>query len=164
MKIKYDEEALEFIGKLSDGGMRDAITLMDKCLSYSNELTIDNVVKALGVADYDTMMSLTDAVLENNAGYIIEQIEKVHSEGKDLKQFIKDYINFILDIKKYMILGKFEYISIPNIQSNIEWLDTIKDYDKISDLLSMLINLNSDIKYDSSPKYMIEAMLIGGVK
>ena len=158
------DEALEYLSKLADGGMRDAISLMDKCLSYSKDLTIENVIKALGVANYDTMMSITDAVLEDNAGYIIEQIETVYSEGKDLKQFIKDYTNFILDVKKYMILGEFEYLQIPQTKHMEEWLDSVKDYDKISDLLSALINLNSTIKYDSSPKYTIEAYMLEVIK
>jgi len=51
--IKYDSDALEYIAKIADGGMRDAITLMDKALSYSLDLTLENVVKALGVTNYD---------------------------------------------------------------------------------------------------------------
>ena len=57
--------AVEYISKLADGGMRDAITLMDKCLSYSSELTVENIVKALGVADYDTMMEKVEADRHN---------------------------------------------------------------------------------------------------
>lgn len=118
MKIKYDEEALEFIGKLSDGGMRDAITLMDKCLSYSRELTVENVVKALGVTDYQTMKALTLNLMINASDNIIELIEQIHADGKDLKQFIKQYINFILDVKKYFILGSFDYLSLPQTEDN----------------------------------------------
>ena len=69
-----DADALEYISKIADGGMRDAITLMDKCLSYSNELTLDNVVKALGVTDYDTMFKLNDSFFDDDKAKMIEII------------------------------------------------------------------------------------------
>ena len=43
---EWDKEALEYIIKIADGGMRDAITLLDKCLSYSGDITVENVVNA----------------------------------------------------------------------------------------------------------------------
>lgn len=165
MKIKYDEEALEFIGKLADGGMRDAITLMDKCLAYSKELTIDNVVKALGVADYDIMVQLVSNIIYPDSAEIIKIIEDIHNSGKDLKQFIRQLINFVLDIKKYIILKSYDYINIPKTDWAEGFLGQMeKDEDKVTDLLDLLIKINTEIKYDSSPKYMIEAMIIGGLK
>ena len=157
-------EALEYLAKLADGGMRDAITLMDKCLSYNKELTIENIVKALGVADYDTMMDLVSNIIQNDAERIIRTIEEIHSDGKDLKQFIKQFLNFVLDIKKYAILDSFDYIQIPQNNGIEGFLKTMVDeFDKISDLLDLLIKIHTEIKYDSSPKYMIEAMLLGGL-
>ena len=166
----YDLDAVEYIAKLADGGLRDSLSLLDKCLSYSNELTVENIVKALGVADYKTMIDLTDSFINKDAGYIIKIIEQVHNEGKDLKQFIRQYINFILDIKKYLILGKFDYLNLPQTDDIQLMLKNIMaDVDRgsfniISDLLDLLIRINSEIKYDSSPKYMIEAMLLEGMK
>lgn len=161
----WNDSALEYLAKLSDGGMRDAITLMDKCLSYSKDLIMENVVKALGVADYETMQALTDALYPKaNNEAILDIIEGIHADGKDLKQFIRQYINFVLDIKKFIILNEFEYLSIPETAEMSDWLKSHTDYDSISDLLDLLIKINSEIKYDSSPKYMIEAMLLGGGK
>ena len=162
--------ALEYIAKLADGGMRDAITLMDKCLSYSSELTVDNIVKALGVADYSVMIDLTDSYINTERKQIIKLIEQIHSDGKDLKQFVRQYIDFILDIKKYMILEDFSYISLPKIDSIETMLKNIKadedrgSWDIISELLDKLLKLNTDIKYDPAPKCIIEAVLIGGIR
>ena len=159
----HDIDAIEYLAKLADGGMRDAITLMDKCLSYNNDLTVENIVNALGVANYDTMMDLVSNIIQCDSKCIIKDIEEVHSSGKDLKQFVKQLLNFVLDIKKYIIFKSFEYIQIPYSDSMEEFLETMsKEYDKISDLLDLLIRINTEIKYDSSPKYLIEAMLIGG--
>ena len=157
-------EALEYIAKLADGGLRDAITMLDKCLSYNSNLSMENIVKALGVVDYDVMRSLTNAIMVKDYKGIIEVIEEVHMSGKDLKQFIRQYMNFVVDIAKYNIIPTFDYIQIPNIETNQNFLNKItKVYgSSINELLELVIKLNSEIKYDSSPKYLIEAMLIGG--
>lgn len=163
----HDMDALEYLAKLADGGMRDAITLMDKCLSYNADLTVSNIVKALGVSDYATMIDLTDSIINKEQKAIIKIIESIHSSGIDLKQFIRQYINFVLDIKKWLITEDFSFINLPQtddielVLKNIK-ADMPESWDRISDLLETLIKINSEVKYDSSPKYLIEAMLIGG--
>ena len=156
--------ALEYIAKIADGGMRDAITMLDKCLAYSKELTLDNVVTALGVADYDTMMDLTDCLIKLDAAGVIQIIEELHSAGKDLKQFVRQYMQFILDVNKYILRVPWEYMNIPRLEPYEKWLDMLHEdnIDYMNSLLSTLVNLNSEIKYSPSPKYDIEARLMGG--
>lgn len=155
-----DNEAVEYLAKIADGGMRDAITMMDKCLSYSDELTMDNVVKALGLNDYDVMFRLNTSILENKGSDIIDIVENIHSSGKDLKIFMRSYMQFLLDVCKYHMLGDFKYVNIPSIYK--DELDSDGDYEKsrLRDLLPKIIKLNSDIRWDNSPKYIIEAVLL----
>ena len=158
--IHLDIDATNYIAKIADGGMRDAITMMDKCLSYSEELTMENVVDALGLNDYNIMFELNTAIMENDPDDIIYIIEHIHASGKDLKIFMRSYMQFLLDICKYNILGDFKYVNIPNIYENefAEYGDYEKS--KVKDLLAKVIKLNSDIKWDASPKYVIEATLL----
>ena len=156
----YKQDALDYIAKLADGGMRDAITLMDKCLSYDTNLTLENVIKALGITGYDTMFYLTDSIITNETESVIKTIEDVHRSGKDLKHFIKTYTNFVLDLCKYGCLGTFDYIEIPNTYK--ERMDKYNDhaYEDFTRLLNTLVQLNADIKFDPSPKATIEAVLV----
>jgi len=162
--ISWNDNALEYIAKIADGGMRDAITMLDKCLAYSPEVFIENVVKTLGVADYDNMFELTDSLLYADDKKLIELIEELHASGKDLKQFIKDYTHFVLDVKKYVIDCPIQYISIPQVAGYMESLDEYRHvddvYDKLSTILSSLIELCSSIRYSTSPKIDIEASLM----
>jgi len=157
-----DYGAIEYIAKIADGGMRDAITLLDKCLAYSSDLTVENVVKALGTVDYDIMFSLTSALGRAENIKVIEIIETIHSNGKDLKQFVKSYIQFILDISKYYLNCEWRYIQIPRLAEYEKKLEWFKDFDTdwFMSLLSMLIRLNADIKYSSTAKFDIESALL----
>jgi DNA polymerase-3 subunit gamma/tau len=148
-------DALEYIAKIADGGMRDAITLLDKCLAFSTEVTLENVVKAVGATDYDTMIRLTKAILADDEATMFEIIDGVHNAGKDLKLFIRSYLEFILDVCKYDVTKSFELIKIPQYYK----ADIEKFLEIGSKLLKCLLRLNNDIKYDANPKFLIEAEL-----
>ena len=155
-------DAVEYIAKLADGGMRDAITLMDKCLAYSKDLTLENVVKALGTTDYDTMFKLTDCLITNQPKEAIQIIERIFNDGKDLKTFVRQYVQFLLDLCKYGIGGDWIYLQIPRLPEYEKWLDECDNttFDVIQRWLSVFVNLNADIKWSQSVKYDIEATLI----
>lgn len=159
-EIDWEATAVDYIAKLADGGMRDAITLMDKCLAYSTNLTIKNVISALGTVDYDTMIALTNAIIiARDSADTIRIIEGVHRNGKDLKQFIKTYMNFMLDVNKYICLKSFDYLEIPIVhEDDINYISGYKN--ECKKLLGTLIRLNAEVKWDTAPKSMIEATLI----
>ena len=157
-KITYTKEAIEYLAKLSQGGMRDALTMLDKCLAYSNELTVDNVVRALGLPDYDVMCSLLSAVVEDNVIDKLDMINTIFMSGYDLKQFIKHFTNFVLDGIKYN-LGVSEYMECATTQ---EVIDTFETFSPSAELLASLIKLQNDIKWDSNPKARIESWCVTG--
>lgn len=156
------EEALEYIAKIADGGLRDAITMMDKCLAYSPELTLQNVVDVLGTADYDDMMKLTDDIIESQTKSVISIIEDLYGQGKDLKQFIKTYLQFLLDVQKVAIGCDWKYINIPKLDTYEKWLSDMSDYefDVCLRLMDLMMRMNMEVKYSSSVKYDLEAALV----
>lgn len=156
----FEEEALNYIAKLADGGMRDSITLMEKVLGYSNCVNMENVVKALGTVDYSTMFDLTDYICKMDKKSVIELIETIHSNGLDLKQFIKNYNYFVLDLCKYGVLGSFDYLQMPSTCSDRIKKYTKEDFAFFTTLLNEVINLNTSIKWESTPKPIIESTFI----
>lgn len=155
-------EALEYISKIADGGMRDAITLLDKVLSYSTNLTLENVIKALGTVNYDVMMQLTEAIYYYDAEKSIKILYDLYNEGKDLKQFVKDYLLFLIDIVMYGRGCDFKYLTIPKIFAYEKFLDELgaDEYQVIDNVLADWVKLNSEIKYSLTPKADIEVILL----
>lgn len=154
------KDALEYIAKIADGGMRDGITLMDKCLSFSSDLTVENVIKALGVADYNTMFDLNNAFFENDKTKLIKIVSDVYSSGMDLKLFIKNYFEFLLDLNVYCLTKDLTMTKIPEI-----WVDEMKSYGNhewsvSNNLLTYITDLQSSIKWEQNPKAVIIAKFI----
>lgn len=159
--IDWEATAVSLIAKLANGGMREAITLMDKCLSYSKDLTECNVIKALGVANYSVMFGLNDAIISSDLKEVFNIVNSIYAEGIDLKQFMKTYFEFLLDIEKYYVLKNFDSIKIPSSYS--QKLSSYSDNQKVTDtmlpLLKLVMQLNSDLKWEKNPKDLIEASL-----
>ena len=160
----WEQEALEYIAKLSSGGMRTAITHLDKVMSFG-KVELQTVVKVLGVANYTTMMDLTNYMIAGDRESVISIIEDMYNDGVDLKQFVRQYINFVLDVKKAVLIGDMKYTQLPETREVKEFIDYYRTdmelfSDDMSKLLTVLVNLNNDIKYDSSPKSLIEICLL----
>lgn len=155
----YEDEAISYIAKLADGGMRDSITLLEKTLAYDSNVTMESVTKALGTVDYTVMFDLTDSICKMDKKSVIEIVETIYRNGIDLKQFIKNYNYFVLDLCKYDILRNFDYLQIPSVYSN-RMKYTKDDYAFFTTLLNEVINLNSNIKWEATPKPIVESTFI----
>lgn len=153
----YDLDAVEYIAKVSNGGMRDAITLMDKCLSLSSDLTLKNVLQTIGGEDYSTFILFLTALQNKEKGTAITTIENIYNAGKDVKQFMKDFAKFILEVEKYALYKNFDYISLPNTLENE--LEQLID-DTVFDVMDFIVSLNNQIKWDTDPKTLIELSIL----
>lgn len=154
--IRYPE-ALEYIAKVCNGGMRDAITLLDKCLSLSHDLTLENVLKTIGAEDYNTFILFLTALQNKEKGTAITTIENVYNAGKDVKQFMKDFAKFVLEVEKYALYKNFTYISLPNTLENE--LEQLID-DSLFDVMDFIVSINNQIKWDNDPKTLIELSIL----
>lgn len=156
-----ETEALDYIAKIADGGMRDAITLMDKCLSYSENLTVANVTEALGLTDYKVMFDLIHDILKRDELGVINKINDTYYSGIDLKLFCKLFFEFLLDLTIYEINKDLSNTKIPLSWSSYleNWFSTA-DFVPIRKALNMMLGLNNEIKWEQNPKPLIIAKLI----
>ena len=159
--IPVDKEALDYIAKIADGGMRDAITLMDKCLSYNENLTVANVTEALGLTDYKVMFDLIHDILKRDETGVINKINDTYYSGIALKLFCKLFFEFLLDLTIYEITKDLSNTKIPLSWSSYleNWFSTA-DFVPIRKALNMMLELNNEIKWEQNPKPLIIAKLI----
>lgn len=158
----YTLEALEYIAKLADGGMRDALTMLDKCLAYSSELTLQKVVDALGAVEYDTMFDLTCKFVMKDKLGVVEVIDGLYSDGKNLQQFIKQYTSFMLDVIKWCIGSDWKLLKIPKLPQYEEQVEMFGHpyFNECVKLLNALVRISSEIKYSPTVKEDIESELL----
>lgn len=158
-QIQASAEAIEYLAKLANGGMRDALTMLDKCLAYTNTLAIDEITDALGIADYEYMMSLLSCYSANNNADMLKIINDVYTSGFDLKQFIRQFTDFVLNCYKHLLGVDNKYLSCPTTKNILNLFDKC-EIGSIDSLLKSLVNLQAEIKWDVNPKSRIEAWCI----
>ena len=113
MDITYTEDALAYIAKLSNGGMRDAITSLDKCLAFSNDITSELLVKALDLPNYDDYFALLNALVKKDNAGITNTIDLVYNSGTNFTKWFEGFHSFLCNIVKYVMLKDISRTMIP---------------------------------------------------
>ena len=91
-------DAASLIAKLADGGMRDALALLDQCASFSSEITEETVVQAAGVSGNDDLFALTDCIIAEDASGALGVIDKLYHAAKDLQVLLDELCSHFRDM------------------------------------------------------------------
>ncbi|MBR0146636.1 MAG: DNA polymerase III subunit gamma/tau [Eubacterium sp.] len=98
--VPATREALEYIARAADGSMRDALSILDECVSYhlGEELTLDRVLGTIGAVDTEVFERLTEKIGEDDPVAVMELIHEVVWKGTDLTRFVDDYVWFLRNL------------------------------------------------------------------
>ena len=161
------EESCDYIAKLSCGGMRDAISMLEKCAGYSKDLCITNVIQSLGNFSFETFIDLTNALVDRNQQEVLNIIETCFNSGNDLKLFIEQYLDFVLDLNKYCLFNDISLTKIPaSLEANntprcIKYVVGIENnVAYFNRLMSKIFDIKNSLRYDTMPKTTISVGLI----
>ena len=91
--VKLTEDAARLISRLSDGGMRDAVSLLDQCISVSNDIDEETVRATAGIAGTDHLFALAECVREHNAPEALKIIDELHDQSKDLMLLLDELLS-----------------------------------------------------------------------
>jgi len=88
LNVEYDDRALKLIAANSEGAMRDALSILDRCISFNgNKIDYDTVINLLGTVNYEVIMEVAESIVESNTIKTIELINDILNNGKDLIYF-----------------------------------------------------------------------------
>jgi DNA polymerase-3 subunit gamma/tau len=160
-QIEYNDDAIEFIAKLSDGGMRDSIASLEKVADYGH-VNIDNTLECLGSYSYAMFFTLVNAIIDGRDDIVLQVIDDVHSQGSDLKIFVEQFLNFCLDLSKYAIFGNCSLTKLPSSMEdemkNATAIENAKSYYVY--LIDKLLDLKMMLKNDTNIKDTIEVCFL----
>lgn len=115
-----DDNSLKLISRVSDGAMRDSLSILDQAISMGNgKVDYNMVVSMLGLVTNESLFKLTDAVLDKNIENSMKIVDDIVYSGKDLSYFIKDMINHMRNLMMVKVTKNPEEImdmSLENIK------------------------------------------------
>ncbi len=98
--IPVEDRALEYLAVLGDGSMRDALSLMERCVNFhvGKALSYEMVLEVLGTADLSSFSGLFGAVVGGDVKACLDILQRVLLEGRELRQFCSDYLQYLRDL------------------------------------------------------------------
>lgn len=158
--INVDDASLSYIAKTSTGSMRNAIVALESCSALKENLTLEDVTSVLATVGYEDHFSLLSGLLSKDSKKVISLINKAYDAGKDMKQFMTEFMWTVCDACNYQIFNSFEYISIPKLASYEQFLRSL-DMQRCLNILEWSKQLVATIKYESNPfnLILVEVML-----
>ena len=155
--IQYSVDALNLIAELSEGAMRDALSILERCSQgEDNNITEQKVKELVGIPKLEYISGITKAILEYDVNSSLEISNKIILEGKDLTNFLWEIIKYIRDI---MILKTTENSS--NIYSEDDknlMQDLTKNVskDRLLQIIYTLSDLENEIKWSSQKNIIFQ--------
>ncbi|MFU0801082.1 MAG: DNA polymerase III subunit gamma/tau [Xylanivirga thermophila] len=161
--FNIDEEAIDTIARWSEGGMRDALSLMDECVGFCGEhISNSDVLAILGTADQRFIFEFADNMLENNVSALFEMINDIIEDGKNISVFLKDIIYHMRNLMLIKVCGvKNDLLDMSDA--------TLKDYglqaqragiEKITRIVDILTGLDSQLKWSTQPRVILELAMV----
>lgn len=145
--LEYDNAALEFIAKTSEGGMRDALSIMDQAIAFGDErLTLQDALNVTGSVDEAALNDLFKDVVEGNVKEAFGRYHHFISEGKEVNRLINDMIYFVRDTIMIKTSNEsIEYDALVSFE-----LDTLyRMIDIINDtLVSIRFSVNQNVHFE----------------
>lgn len=100
--VDYDDKALKVIAKAAEGGMRDALSLLDQVISFGdNNVTLDNALLVTGSVTQESLFNYLKFVLSKDTTNALKEIQQIVEQGKDANRLIEDLINYCRDLLLY---------------------------------------------------------------
>ncbi|NCB02293.1 MAG: DNA polymerase III subunit gamma/tau, partial [Spirochaetia bacterium] len=155
--VKAEDEALFWIAKESTGSMRDAYTLFDQILSFSDgHITLDGILQKLGIAGVDSINTLLTHVIKEDSRQAMEMVDEILTSGVSVEQCIKDiasYLRVVLLMKR-----NIENESILGMQKSSISEEVISTFneEQLEAALHLFLQLYKDVRYSLSPRFELE--------
>ena len=157
-----DEDALKMIARAAEGGMRDALSLLDQAISFSQErVTVEDALTVTGSVSQGFLNKLAKAVIEKDVASGLGALEELLFHGKDPARFIEDFILYYRDMLLYKTAPNLEE-SLDRVLLDEEFrqLAETVPYDQIYQLIELLNKTQQDMRWTNHPRIFLEVAIV----
>lgn len=161
--VEVDERALNLIARNSQGALRDALSILDQCISFSdNNIDYTDVVDLLGTVNIEQLFGMAEYIIKEDTKKCIEILNEFVIWGKDIKNLIDDLVDHFRNLMVCKVSNDLdEIISLP--EEIIEKLKTQADLIEINDIIRIINILSSaqdTMKISSNPRVLAEISIM----
>jgi len=161
--IKYEVQALKMIAKRSNGGMRDAQSLLEQLNLLPEGITINNIQNLLGEVSESELTNLIKSLVENNPESLIDTCNKLYDAGNEPLQIIIGLLNITRDLLLHTTNNKYSdlYYTSDEFRDELDKISKTINKSKIINWHNNLRNIEYQIKSSDNPRLWFEIHLTG---
>ncbi len=163
LKIDADEEALQLISRSAEGGMRDALSILDQCISFGgNSITTEDVNLVLGTVNSEFLFRITKSFINCDITEGLKLVDNLVREGKDVRQFTKDLTQHFRNLLLAEVCGQAEEL-IPvsvDLLTELRKMASGLGRNRIIALIELFTSAEREIKWASQPRLILELAMI----
>lgn len=162
MGLNADKDALSVIAIQADGGMRDALSLLDQCLAFTkDELTVTQVRKVLGLVGHDWIWQITDALAQKDSQTILTVLDEVIAQGKEIKQLLNELVLHFRSIMLYKASNKLLNLNMYFEDEEILARQAKSfTHEQIMQIIQKIHEAINEIKWASQPRITAEVLFL----
>ncbi len=158
--IEISEGALNIIATLSEGAMRDALSILERCVQDGeNKIDEDKIKDLVGIPKITFVHDITKAIIEYNIDDALKNVNKVLDDGKDITNLLWEIVKYIKDMLVYKACNKLELYSEEEIK-DIQQLSKNVSKERLISLVYELSELENNIKWSTQKTIMFQAGII----
>ena len=158
-KINITEGALNIIAILSDGAMRDALSILERCNQDTDTIDEDKVKDLAGIPKTIYVSSIVKNILEYNVEGTIQSIDNILNEGKDLENFVWEILKYVKDMLVYKSSKKAELYSEEEIKEIDDMLNGVSS-ERLVNLIYSLSEIQNNMKLTTQKSILFQAGMI----
>ena len=158
--IEITEEALKIIATLSEGAMRDSISILERCIQDGEDkITEEKIKELVGIPKLEHIVLIVEAMINKEVSQALETITKVLDDGKDLSNFLWEIIKYIRDILVYKTTQKIDIYNEKEIEK-IKELAQKTTNEALLKLITNLSELENEMKWSTQKTIMFQSGII----
>ena len=158
-KIDITDEALNIIAVLSDGAMRDALSILERCNQDTDIIDEDKVKDLAGIPKTAYVSSIVKNILEYNVEGTIQSMGDILNEGKDLENFVWEILKYVKDMLVYKACNKIELYSKQEVEQMGKMLDGVST-NRLVELVYDLSEIQNNMKLTTQKSILFQAGMI----
>ena len=158
--IEITDGALNLIAILSEGAMRDALSILERCLQDGDtNIDEDRIKDLVGIPKLTYINAIVKSFIEYNVEDAIKAVDTVLNEGKDLNNLLWEIIKYVKDILVYKATGKLEIYNEVELEE-IRKLSEIISKERLLYIITDLSKLENDMKWSSQKSILFQVEII----
>lgn len=157
--IKSDKESIALIARLGEGSVRDALSVAEMCVAYTNKnITYNEVIDAVGAIDRKVLSNLSRYILSGDVNSILSTIHQILEKGKVVSQLAKDLAGYFRDMAVVKTCKDANAIlKYPeDIISDMTEISMTASVNKILNAFKTLSSLDNEFRYSTNPRSLFE--------